>query len=62
MSVLVYDTKQSDGEVPVRLGLWGMQSTLSLPSLQGPLWLGVLAPDKCPIYGLNRTNSILMLN
>ena len=28
-----YDTKQSDGEVPVMLQLWGMRSTLSLPSL-----------------------------
>ena len=32
-----YDTKQSDGEVPVMLKLWGLQSTLSLPLLQGPL-------------------------
>ena len=35
--------------------LWGMQSTPSLPSLPGPLRLGVVAPDKGPIYGLNRT-------
>ena len=32
-----YDTKQSDGEVPVMLELWGMQSTPSLPSFPGPL-------------------------
>ena len=56
-----YDTKQSDGEVPAVLELWGIQSTPSLPSLPGPLWLGVVAPDKGPIYGLNRTNRILML-
>ena len=56
-----YDTKQSDGEVPAMLELWGMQSTPSLPSLPGPLWPGVVAPDKGPIYGLNRINSILML-
>ena len=30
-----YDTKQSDGEVPVMLELCGMQSTSSLPSLPG---------------------------
>ena len=30
---LGYDTKQSDGEVPVMLELWGMRSTPSLPSL-----------------------------
>ena len=32
-----YDIKQSDGEVPVMLELWGMQSTSSLPSLPGSL-------------------------
>ena len=50
-----YDTKQSDGEVPAVLELWGMRSTPSLPSLPGSLWPGVVAPDKGPIYGLNRT-------
>ena len=50
-----YDTKQSDGEVPLMLGLWGMRRTPSLPSLPGPLWPGVVAPDNGPIYGLNRT-------
>ena len=40
-----YDTKQSDGEVPVMLELWGMQSTPLLPSLPGPLWLEAVAPD-----------------
>ena len=39
-----YDTKQSDGEVPAVLELWGMWSTPSLPSLPGPLWPGVVAP------------------
>ena len=28
------------------LELWGMCSTLSLPSLAGPLWPGVVAPDR----------------
>ena len=37
------------------LELWGMQSTPSLPLLPGPLWPGVVAPDKGPIYALNRT-------
>ena len=41
-----YDTKQSDGEVSVTLELWGIRSTSSLPSLPGPLWLGVVAPDR----------------
>ena len=38
------DTKQSDGEVMLELS--GLRSTSSLPSLPGPLWPGVLAPDK----------------
>ena len=41
-----YDTKQSDGEVPVMLEIWGMQITPSLPLLLGPLLLGVLAHDR----------------
>ena len=40
-----YDTKQSDGEVPAVPELWRMRSTPSLPSLPGPLWPGVVAPD-----------------
>ncbi len=32
-----YETKQSDGEFPVMLELWGMQSTPLLPSLLGLL-------------------------
>ena len=36
------------------LELWGMWSTPLLPSLPGLLWPGVVAPDKCPIYGFNR--------
>ena len=42
-----YDTKQSVGEVPVMLELWGMHSTPSLPSLPGSLWPGVVAPYLC---------------
>ena len=41
-----YDTKQSDGEVPVMLGPWWIRSTPSLPLLTGPLWPGVIAPDR----------------
>ena len=46
-----YDTKQSDGEVPVILELWGMRSTSSLPSLPGPLWPGMVAPDEAISIG-----------
>ena len=39
----VYDTKQSDGEVPVMLELWRMQGTPLLPLLPSPLWPGMVA-------------------
>ena len=45
-SVLVYDTKQSDGEVPIMLELWGMRSIPSLSLVPGPHWTGVVAPDR----------------
>ena len=35
-----YDTKQSTGEVPLMLGLLGMQSTPSLLLLLGPQSMG----------------------
>ena len=46
-----YDSKQSDVEVPVIQGLWGMQSTPSLPLLQDPLWPGVVALDRALYMG-----------
>ena len=57
-----YDTKQSDGEVPVILELWGMRSTLSLPSLPGPLWPGLVEPDRILSMGQIELNRVLMLN
>ena len=42
----VYNTKHTDSEVPVMLELWRMQSTPPLPSVPGPLWPGVVAPDR----------------
>ena len=41
-----YDIKQSDGEAPVMLLLWGMRSTPSLPSFPGLLWPGVVVSDR----------------
>ena len=46
-----YDTKQSDAEVSVMQGTWGIQSTPSLPLLPGPLWPGVVAPDRAQSMG-----------
>ena len=57
-----YDTKQSDGEAPVILELWGMWSTHSLLSLLGSFWPGMVAPDNVPSMGQIELNSILMLN
>ena len=41
-----YNIKQSDGEAPVMLDRWRMQSTLLLPSLPVLLWPGVVVPDR----------------
>ena len=57
-----YDIKQSDGEVPVMLKLWGMQGTPSLPSFPGPLWLGVAAPDRVLSMSQIELNRVLILN
>ena len=46
-SVLDMTLKQYNGEVPVMLELWGMQSTPSLSLLLSPLWLEVVAHDRC---------------
>ena len=57
-----YDTKESDGEASVMLELWGMWSTLSLPSLQGPLCPEVVAHDGVLSMVQIALNSVLMLN
>ena len=41
-----FDIKQLDGEAPIMLELYGIQSNPSLPSLTGPLWPGVGVPDR----------------
>ena len=57
-----YDTKQSDGEVPVTVEFWGMRSTLLLPSLSGPLWPGVVAPDRVLFMDQIELNCMFILN
>ena len=61
MNVL-YDTKQSDGEVPIILELWGMRSISSFPSIPGQLSPGVVAPDSFLPMGRIELKCILMLN
>ena len=46
-----YNIKQSDGEASVVLELWGIQSAFSLPSLPGPLWPGMVVPDRILAMG-----------
>ena len=57
-----YDTKWSDGEVPVMLEIWGMRNTPLLLSLPGSLWPRVVAPDRVLSMGQIVLNYILMLN
>ena len=58
----VLDMIQSDGEVPVMLELWGIQSPPLLPLLLGPLWIGVVAPDRVLSMGQIELNCVFMLN
>ena len=46
MSILDNDIKQSGGKAPAVLELWGMRSIPSLLLLPGPLWSGLVAPDR----------------
>ena len=57
-----YDTKQSDDEVRVILGLSGMLSTSSLPLLSGRLWPGVVAPDWVLSMGQIKLNCVVILD
>ena len=57
-----YNTKQSHCEAPVMLELWGMRSTSSLPSLSGPLWPRVVAPDRVLSMGQIELICVIMLN
>ena len=59
---LEYDTKKSNGEVPVMLELWWMLSTPSLALLPSSLWPGVVAPDRVQSIGQTELNYVLMLN
>ena len=44
------------------LELWGMLSTLLLPSLPGSLWPGVVTSDRVLSLGQIELNCVLMLN
>ena len=57
-----YDTKQSDGEVPIMPVLWGTWSTPSLPSLPGLLRPRVVASDRVLSMGQIELNGMLVLN
>ena len=57
-----YDTKLSDGEIPVMLEVWGMWSTPLLPLFLGPLWLRAVSLDRVLSMDQIELNCILMLN
>ena len=57
-----YDTTESDGEASVMQELWEMRSTPLLPSLPGPLWHGVVSPNRVLSMGQIELNCVLMLN
>ena len=46
-----YDTKQSNGQAPVILEIWGMWCTPLLPSLPGSHWPGLVALDRVLCMG-----------
>ena len=58
---LVYDTKQSNVEVPLKPEILGMRSTPSLPWFPYLLWFGVIALDRVLSMGQIEL-CILMLN
>ena len=53
------DTKQSNGDIPAMLELWGVWHTPSLPSLPDPLWPKVVVPDRVLSMGLKELNCVL---
>ena len=54
-----YDTKQFNNDFPVKLELWRIQSTPSLISLPGPLWPGVVKPER--VLSLSQIELICLL-
>ena len=57
-----YDCKQCDGEVPVKMELWETRSISSMPSIPGPLWSRVVAPDRVICMGQIELNCMILLN
>ena len=57
-----YETKQSDGEAPLMVELWGLRSNPSVQSLPSPLWPGVVASDRVRSIGQVELNCVLTLN
>ena len=57
-----YDTKESDGEVPVMLEIWGMRSTSSLPLLPDLLWPRMAETDNVLSMRQIELNCVRKLN
>ena len=59
--IYIYLNKCND-EVPISLELWGVRSSPSLAPLPGPLWPGMVAPDRILSIGPIELKYILVLN
>ena len=57
----IYGIKQTDGEVPIMIELWGNRSTPFLPYLTGPLCSGEVSPDRTLPMGQIKQNCVPML-
>ena len=57
-----YYSKPSESKASVMLKLWGMQSTPSLLSLPGSIWLWVVAPDLVIFIEQIERNCVIRLN
>ena len=60
-SVLDMTSNNMNSEASVILELCRMQSTSSLPSLPGPLWLGVVGPDRVLSMSQIELNCVITL-
>ena len=58
---LEYNKKQSEGEAPVMVEIWGIRITPSLSSFPSQLWPWVVALDRALYMGQIELNSVVIL-
>ena len=59
---LRYQAKLSDGELSVKVDLWGMRSTPLLTLFPSPLTPGLVAPERVLPISQTKLNCVLKLN